>query len=169
MTWLDWVVIAMFVYFTVQGLIKGVAAALLGAVTAALAYVLAAIILPSLGDRLAEATPLPAEWDRLILFVFMFLVFYLLGMLIISTLPGGKRPSLPAQLAGVAAGAVKALVVAMSVVGILLASPLSDAITQDVDRSSVVRYVAAMQKQYIQEVRRISPVPFPPVGPDAKF
>jgi hypothetical protein len=169
MTWLDWVGIAMFVYFIVQGLIKGVAAALLGAVTATLAYVLAAIILPGLGGSLAEATPLPAEWDRLILFVFMFLVFYLLGMLIISVLPGGKQPSLLAQVLGVAAGAVKALVVSMAVVGILLASPLSDAIAQDVERSSVVQYIAAMQKQYVQELRRISPVPFPPVGPDSKF
>jgi uncharacterized membrane protein required for colicin V production len=169
MTWLDWVVIAMFVYFTVQGLIKGAAAALLGALTAVLAYVLSAIVLPSLGGRLAEATPLPAEWDRLILFVFMFLVFYLLGMLIISVLPGGKRPSMPAQVLGVAAGAIKALVVSMAAVGILLASPLSDAMAQDIDRSSLVRYVAVMQKQFIQELRRMSPVPFPPVGPDAKF
>jgi hypothetical protein len=52
---------------------------------------------------------------------------------------------------------------------VLLASPLSDAIAQDVDRSSLVKYIAVMQKQYIQELRRISPVPFPPVGPDAKF
>jgi hypothetical protein len=54
-------------------------------------------------------------------------------------------------------------------VGILQASPFSDAIGQDLGRSSVAGYVAMLQKQYIQDVRRISPVPFPPVGPDSKF
>lgn len=169
MTWLDWAVIALFVYFVVQGLIKGVAAALLGAVTAALAYVLAAILLPTVGAWIEAASPLPPEWDRLAAFVLTFGLFYLLGMLLISVLPGGKRPSAPAQMLGLAGGAVKALVVSMAVVGILLASPLSEAFEQDIDRSPLAKYVAALQQQYIQNIRRASPIPFPPVGPDSKF
>jgi uncharacterized membrane protein required for colicin V production len=169
MTWLDWAVIALFVYFVAQGLIKGVAAALLGAAVAALSYVLAAILLPTVGARIEAASPLPLEWDRLAAFVLTFGISYLLGMLLISILPGGKRPSAPAQMLGLAGGAVKALVVSMAVVGVLLASPLSDAIQQDVDRSPIVKYVATLQQQYIQNIRRASPIPFPPVGPDSKF
>ncbi len=169
MTWLDWAVIALFVYFVVQGLIKGVAAALLGAVAAVLAYVLAAILLPTAGAWIEAASPLPAEWDRLAAFVLTFGLFYLLGMLLISVLPGGKRPSASAQILGLAGGAVKAVVVSMSAVGILLASPLSDAIQQDVDRSPIAKYVATLQQQFIQDIRRASPIPFPPVGPDSKF
>jgi uncharacterized membrane protein required for colicin V production len=169
MTWLDWVVIAMFVYFVVQGLAKGVTAALLGALVAILAYVLAAIFLPVLGDRVAAASPLDPQWDRAVTFVFMFGILYVLGMVMISLLPGGKRPSTFAQLFGLAGGAIKALAVSIAVVGMLQASPWADAIAQDLERSSVAKYVAVLQKQYIQDLRRISPVPFPPVGPDSKF
>ncbi|MDR7420411.1 MAG: CvpA family protein [Armatimonadota bacterium] len=169
MTWLDWVVIAMAVYFVAQGLFKGITAAMLGAVVAFLAYVLAAIFLPVVGERVAAASPLEATWDRTAAFVFMYAVLYVVGMVMISLLPGGKRPNTLAQLLGLIGGAVKWLAVAMSVVGMLQASPLSEGIAQDLERSSVARYVAVLQKQYIQDARRISPVPFPPVGPDSKF
>ena len=169
MTWLDWVVIALFAYFVVQGLVKGVTAALLGAVVAVLAYVIAAIILPVVGERVAAASPMEPQWDRMAAFVVMFLVFYVLGSVMISLLPGGKRPSTLAQLFGVLAGGIKALAVALAVIGVLQASPRADAMAQDLERSSVARYVAVLQKQYIQDLRRISPVPFPPVGPDSKF
>jgi uncharacterized membrane protein required for colicin V production len=169
MTWLDWVVIALFVYFVVQGLVKGVTAALLGALVAILAYVFAAILLPVVGDRVAAASPLEPEWDRMAAFVGTYVVLYVVGSVMISLLPGGKRPSTLAQLFGVAAGAIKALTVALAVIGVLQASPYAVAMAQDLERSSVARYVAVLQKEYIQDLRRISPVPFPPVGPDSKF
>jgi hypothetical protein len=172
MTWLDWAAVALLVYFVVQGLVKGVGAALLGAAAAILAYVLAAIALPSVGGFLVESTLLPRdlapEWRRAVGFVATFGLLYLLFMLLISVLPGAKRPSTPTQILGLAGGVVKAAVVCMTLVGIIQASP-SPGLVADVERSTLVRHVAALQQRYIQDIRRISPIPFPPVGPDSKF
>jgi uncharacterized membrane protein required for colicin V production len=169
MTWLDWVAVAMAVYFVAQGLFKGVTAAALGALAIVVAYVGAALALPAVGSRVEAATPLPAEWARLVGFVLTFLVLYTVLALLISILPGGKRPSLPAQVLGLFAGAAKATVAVLALVGILLASPLSDAFGQDVERSPIVRHVAGLQRQGVQALLRISPAKFPPVGPDHKF
>lgn len=173
MTWLDWVVIALTVYFIAQGLIKGATVAVLGALAAALAYVLAAILLPAVGEMLVKSTLMPQdltpEWRRAAGFTATFGFLYLVFMLLISIMPGAKQPSTPAQMLGLVAGGFKALVVSMAIVGILLASPLSPALGQDVERSALLRFVAGMQKRHIQAVRSISPIPFPPVGPDSKF
>lgn len=169
MTWLDWVAVAMTVYFVAQGLFKGVTAAALGALAMVVAYAVAALALPAVGQRVEAATPLPAEWARLAGFVLTFVVLYTVLALLISILPGGKRPSLPAQVLGLFAGAAKAVVAVLALVGILLASPLSEAFAQDTERSPIVRYAAGLQRQGIQALLRISPVKFPPVGPDHKF
>lgn len=173
MTWLDWVVIALTVYFIAQGLIKGAAAAALGALAAGMAYVLAAVLLPTVGDLLVKSTLMPPdlspEWRRTVGFTVTFAVLYLVFMVLISLTPGAKRPSTPAQILGLVAGGFKALVVSMAVVGLLLATPLSPALAQDVERSAILRFVAGMQKGFIQAIRSVSPIPFPPVGPDSKF
>ncbi len=169
MTWLDWIAVVMLIGFIVQGMFKGGVASLLGAVALVLAYAAAAIAFPALGERITRGSPLPLEWGRTLGFVLAFLVVYTLLALLTSMLPGGKRPGLYAQLLGILTGALKALVAAMAGVGILLASPMFDTIAQDVERSPIVRYVAAAQRGAITHLQRISPIPFPPVGPDHKF
>lgn len=169
MTWLDWIAVVMLLGFMVQGMFKGAVASLLGAVALVLAYAGAAIVFPALGERITKGSPLPLEWGRTLGFVLAFLVAYTLLALLTSILPGGKRPGLYAQLLGILTGALKALVAAMAGAGILLASPMSDTIAQDVERSPIVRYVAAAQRGAITHLQRISPIPFPPVGPDHKF
>lgn len=168
-TWLDWIVVVMLIGFVLQGMFKGGVASLLGAAALVVAYAAAAIVFPTLGERITRGSPLPLEWGRSVGFVLAFLVVYAVMAVLISILPGGKRPGLFAQLLGIFTGALKALVAAMAGVGILLASPLSDAIAQDVERSPIVRYVAAAQRGAIPHLQRISPVPFPPVGPDHRF
>ncbi len=169
MTWLDYLVIALAIFFVVQGLFKGVTTALLSALAIAVAYVGAAIALPTLGDRLAHATPMPEGYGRMAAFIGMFVVMYAVLALAISILPGGKRPSTGAQVLGLFAGAAKALIAAMAAIGILLASPLAGDISKDVERSLIARYVAEYQRTSIQTIVKASPIPFQPVGPDSKF
>lgn len=169
MTWLDWIAVVMLIGFVVQGMFKGGLASLLGAVALVVAYVAAAIAFPALGERITRGTPLPLEWGHTVGFALAFLVAYTLLAVLISILPGGKRPGMYAQLLGTLTGALKALVAAMAGVGILLASPLSEAIAQDIERSPIVRYVAVAQRGAITHLQRISPIPFPPIGPDHKF
>ncbi|MDR7483907.1 MAG: CvpA family protein [Armatimonadota bacterium] len=169
MTWLDWMVVAMLVYFAVQGLFKGVVASGLGGLAIVVSYMGAAAALPIIGDRAAMGTPLPGEWARLIAFIFAFFLLYGICIVLISITPGGKRPTLPSQVLGIVAGVAKAMIAAMAAVGVLLASPLSDAFAKDVERAPLARHVAGLQKRYIQDIRRISPIPFPPIGPDHKF
>jgi uncharacterized membrane protein required for colicin V production len=169
MTWLDWIVIALGIAFMVQGLFKGVTTLLLSALAIVVAYVGAAILLPTLGDRLARATPMPEGWGRMAGFLAIFFVLYVVLGLVISVLPGGKRPASAAQILGLFAGALKALVASMAAVGILLASPLADAFVKDVERSPIAKYVADAQRSSIQDLLNISPIKFPPIGPDSKF
>ncbi len=180
MTWLDWLIIAMTIWFLLQGVLKGGAAALLGALAIIVSYVLAAILLASVGEGIAVALmanikpqELPPEdfarWARMVGFLIPFLIAYVVFSLLINLVPGGKRPSMLAQAAGVFTGLFKALAASMALVGILLASPLSTAMAADVQRSSVARGAADLQRMLISGLRSGSPIQFPPVGPDHKF
>lgn len=174
MTWLDWVVIAMIVYFMIQGLFKGVAAVAMGALAIVVAYIGAGLALPAVGDFLVNVKSpiippdLSPEWRRTVGFTVTFLTIYVVLVLLSSILPGGKRPGLPAQMLGIVGGAVKAVLASMAFIAILLASPLSEAFAKDVERSTIAKYVAALQKDFSRNLRSVSPT-FPPIGPDRKF
>ncbi len=169
MTWLDWFAIALFIGFAVQGLFKGVTTMVLSTLAIAVAYVVAALLLPTLGESLAHATPMPQGWGRMAGFLIVFIVVYVVLSLMISVVPGGKRPASGAQVLGLFVGALKALVATMAGAGILLASPMSDTLAKDIERSSIVRYAADLERSAIRSLVNVSPIKFPPVGPDAKF
>jgi len=176
MTWLDWVMVAMAIWFVLQGLIKGVVVPLLGAAAVVSAYVISAIAMPVAGlpiakwiDSLIVSAEFTEDWARTVGFVVTFVILYAVFSLLISLLPGAKRPEMSGQLLGVGMGLVKALLASMALVGILLASPLAKGVAEDVSRSSVAAHVAVLQREGIQTLRRASPVAFPPYGPDQKF
>ena len=179
MTWLDWLLVAMAIWFVVQGLLKGAVAAVLGALAIVISYVVAAIALPTFGERAAEAMAKmrlvelsaaeAASWGRAAVFAVTFVIAYVVLSLIINILPGGKLPGLQAQVLGVFTGLFKAFVASMALVGFLLASPLSSALSQDAQRSAFMRSVAEAQRTGIQTLQKLSPISFPPVGPDRKF
>jgi uncharacterized membrane protein required for colicin V production len=175
MTWLDWVVIAMIVYFILQGLFKGVAASAMGAVAIIAAFVAAAAFLPSVGAFLVGVKSpiippdLSPEWRRTVGFTATFVLVYVPLLLVISILPGGKRPSTPAQVLGIASGLLKAMVASMVLVGILLASPMSEAIVKDIERSPVAGFAAGLLKNFGRDLQVIARVKLPAVDPDSKF
>ncbi|MBI3998096.1 MAG: CvpA family protein [Armatimonadetes bacterium] len=177
MVWLDWLIVAMAIWFVFQGLVKGAAASLLGALAIVVSYIGAAALLPSFGEvltrflmALIRSEEFTRDWARTVSFVFTFLVGYIILLLLISVLPGAKRPAMQAQVLGVFMGAAKASVAAMALVGILLASPYSEPIMRDIqERSSFAKLAATAQRRSIQVLSQASPIPFPPVGPDHKF
>src|SRR5688572_17755407 len=133
MTYLDWIIIALTLWFVVQGVVKGALAVLLTSLAIVVCYVVAAILMPTLGEGVARALlgsikSLPPGWARLAGFVVPFVLGYGLLSLLISILPGGKQPVLQAQVLGIFVGLIKALVASMALMGILLASPSSEAI-----------------------------------------
>lgn len=176
MTWLDWVMVAMGIWFVLQGLLKGVVVPLLGTLAIIVGYVVSAMAMPVVGipigkwiDSLITSPEFTEEWGRTVGFVTTFTILYAILSLLISLLPGAKRPETSGQLLGTAMGLVKAVVASMAFVGILLASPLAKGIAEDVSRSVLAAPVAAIQRQGIQAARRASPIAFPPYGPDQKF
>jgi len=173
MTWLDWGVIALSVYFVVQGLFKGAPVALLGALAIVVAYLVAALALPGVASVVVNVVRNPTEewtqWGRLIAFVMTFLGVYTVLVLLVSVLPGAKQPATQAQVLGAFGGLLKALAASMAALGILAASPYAGAIAQDLDRSLIAGHVAGMQAKYIQDLRRALPIEFAPIGPDHKF
>lgn len=176
MTWLDWVMVAMAIWFVLQGLIKGVTVSLLGVVAVVAGYVISAMAMPVAGlplakwiDSLISSTEFTEEWARTVGFVVTYVFLYGLFTLLISLLPGAKRPEISGQLLGAAIGVVKALVASMALVGILLASPLAKGVAEDVSRSTVAGHVAALQRDGIQTLRHAIPFTFPAYGPDQKF
>jgi uncharacterized membrane protein required for colicin V production len=176
MTWLDWVMVAMAIWFVLQGLIKGVVVSLLGAVAVVAGYVISAMAMPVAGlpmakwiDSLIVSPEFSEEWARTVGFVATYVILYGLFTVLISLLPGAKRPEISGQLLGAGMGLVKALVASMALVGILLASPLAKGISEDLSRSTVAGHVAVLQREGIQTLRRASPFAFPAYGPDEKF
>jgi len=177
-TWLDWLIVAMTIWFLVQGVLKGATAALLGAVAIAIAFLGSAMLLPGPGSAIAQALLTNIQdlgagagpsWARTIGFLLPFAILYILLLVLINVFPGGKRPSMLAQVIGVFTGLLKALTASMALLGILLASPFSDAMAVDVQRSSMARGIAEFQRLSVQRLSRVSPIPLPPVGLDHKF
>jgi uncharacterized membrane protein required for colicin V production len=176
MTWLDWVMVALAIWFVLQGLLKGFTVAALGAVAVLVAYVGSAVAMPSVGDPLGKwvnnlisSAEFTTEWARTVGFSMVFVFLYALIVLLIGFLPGAKRPEMTGQLLGAGMGLVKALFASAALVGILLASPLSKGVADDLTRSLFAGHVAAIQREGIQTLRNAIPVSFEPYGPDKKF
>ena len=176
MTWLDWVMVAMAIWFVLQGLLKGFTVAALGALAVLVAYIGSAIAMPAVGtpvgkwvDGLISSADFTLEWARTVGFTITFVFVYAILVLLISFLPGAKRPEMTGQLLGAGLGLIKALLASAALVGILLASPLSKGVTEDLSRSLVAGHVAAVQREGIQTLHNAIPVPFEPYGPDKKF
>jgi uncharacterized membrane protein required for colicin V production len=176
MTWLDWVIVVMLVWFMVQGLIKGVTPIALGVLAIFVAFLVATLTLPVIGGALVavKGPLLPPDlepgWRRMLGFVVVFVAVYGLLSLLINILPGGKRPSSPAQILGLAGGVLKATAMSMVLVGALLASPAGDAITKDLQRSALGGFVANLyQKNVGRDLQAATGIKLPAVDPENKF
>jgi hypothetical protein len=176
MTWLDWVIVVMLVWFVIQGLLKGVTPIALGVVVIFAAFLVATLTLPTIGDALVAVKgpllppDLEAGWRRMLGFVVTFAVVYFVLSLLINIMPGGKRPSSPAQILGVAGGVLKAAAMAMVFLGVLLASPSSAAIEKDLERSAFSGFVADLYRKNIgRDLQSATGIKLPAVDPDNKF
>ena len=176
MTWLDWVIVVMIVWFTIQGLLKGITPVALGVLAIIAAFLIATLTLPVIGDALVavKGPLLPPDlepgWRRLLGFVVAFAVVYGVLSLLINILPGGKRPSSPAQILGMAGGILKATTMSMVFVGTLLASPAGDAIAKDLERSALSGFLANLYRKNVgRDIQAATGIKLPAVDPENKF
>jgi hypothetical protein len=176
MTWLDWVIIVLLIWFIVQGLLKGVTPVTLGVLAVFAAFLIATLTLPVIGGALIAVKPpllpqdLVAGWRRMLGFVVTFFATYILLSLLINLMPGGKRPSSPAQILGIAGGVLKAMAMSMVLIGALLASPASDAIAKDLERSPLGGFVADLYRKNLgRDLQSATGIKLPAVDPDNKF
>ncbi len=176
MTWLDWVIVVMLVWFVIQGLLKGVTPVALGVLAILAAFLIATLTLPVLGGMLVavKGPLLPPDlepgWRRMLGFVVTFGVVYFLLSLLIKIMPGGKRPSSPAQLLGVAGGVLKATAMSMVFIGTLLASPASDAVVKDLQRSPIGGFIADLYRKNVgRDLQSATGIKLPAVDPETKF
>jgi hypothetical protein len=176
MTWLDWVIIVMLVWFIIQGLLKGVTPIALGMLAVLASFLIATLTLPVIGDALVAVKgpllppDLEAGWRRLLGFVVTFVVIYGVLSLLINIMPGGKRPSSPAQILGVAGGILKATAMSMVFLGVLLASPAGEAIGKDLERSAFSGFIADLyQKNFGKDLQSATGIKLPGVDPENKF
>jgi hypothetical protein len=168
-TYLDWIVVALALWFVLQGLLKGAATAAFGALAVSAAYVGACVLLAAVVDPLAAALmglvrDLPRDWARTTAFAFVFTVLYGLLLVLFSIVGGAARPEVTGQVLGALVGLVKAAAWGMALAGLFLASPLGTAGMRDVERSLLVRPLAQAQRVTLEALRARSPVPVVPVG-----
>ncbi|MDR7483419.1 MAG: CvpA family protein [Armatimonadota bacterium] len=169
MTYLDWIVVALALWFVLQGLLKGAATAAFGALAVLVAYVGACLLVPAVVDPVARALmglvrDLPRDWARTSAFAVTFLVGYVLLLVLVSIVGGAARPETTGQVLGAFVGLIKAAAWGMALVGLFLASPFGEAGARDVERSVLARPLAQAQRVTIEALRDRSPVPLTPVG-----
>lgn len=176
MTWLDWVIVVMIVWFIIQGLLKGITPVALGVIAVVAAFIVATLTLPVIGGALVavKGPLLPPDledgWRRLLGFVVVFVLVYGVLSLLINIMPGGKRPSSPTQILGMAGGVLKATVMSMVFVATLLASPAGDAIAKDIERSSLSRFIADLYRKNVgRDLQTATGIKLPAVDPENKF
>ncbi len=163
MTWLDWAIVAVLALAALHGLRRGAAVALLGAVGVVAGYLAASAWYPSLALVL-RAVRLPGAWAAAAAFAVLLLgVYAFVGALASALLERGTL-SVSSRLAGLAVGAAKGALLCAALAGWLLASPLHDPVSRDLQRSALAPLAVRVHRDGARALARVLPPALRPLG-----
>ena len=167
MTWIDWVMAAFALFAALQGLRRGLWPALIGVVALVAAYLAASVWYRPLADAARAYLPLSESWAGTLAFLVLFLVTVELAGLVLTLrgVGGEVPPSL--RLLGGAVGAVRGLGLAAALLVVVLASPPSEPVQRDVERSALAPIAVNVYRGGLRALAGILPPAAQPFGTDA--
>lgn len=164
MTWIDWVMVAFTLFAALQGVRRGLWAALIGLVALLAAYLAASVWFRPLAEAVRGYLPLSDGWAAAIAFLVLFLVIVeVVGLILtLRTTPNNVPPA--SRALGLVVGAVRGLTFATALLVVVLASPPSQPVRRDVERSAVAPYAVRAYRGSLGALAALLPPSVQPFG-----
>lgn len=164
MEWLDWTIAAVVVFAALQGFRRGLLVTLVSAVGVIVGYLAASYWYVSLGEIVRRSVDLYGSWVATFSFTVLLLgVYWLIGLAITVAL-AANRLSPASRLLGVIAGLVKGALLAIALLVVAMASPISDPIKTDARRSLLATYALQAHKIGATALDNVLPDAIRPFG-----
>ncbi|MDQ7844098.1 MAG: CvpA family protein [Armatimonadota bacterium] len=164
MTWIDWVIAAFALFAALQGLKRGLLAAVIGIVAVFASYLIASAWYRSLGDAIERTVRFTPAWGDTVAFGGLFLLVYDLVAILTVMAFGGERLPLPSRVSGAVLGFVRGTMLAAALLIIAAAAPFGDPIRRDLERSTVAPVALAVYRGGLRAVAALLPSTAKPFG-----
>jgi uncharacterized membrane protein required for colicin V production len=166
MTWIDWVMVAFVLFAALQGIRRGLWAALIGIVALLAAYLAASVWFHPLAEAIRGYLPLSDSWAAAIAFLVLFVVIVEVVSLIVTLRTTANNVPPASRVLGLAVGAVRGLTLSTALLVVVLASPPSEPVRRDVDRSAVAPYAVNAYRGGLRALAAVLPPTAQPFGTD---
>lgn len=166
MSWVDWALVAFALFAALQGLRRGVWAALIGVAGVVVSYLIASALFKPIGSLIHGYLRLSQSWsESLAMGLLLFLFYNVIAVLTVMAI-GSERVPAPSRFLGVAVGALRGVMLGTAVLIIVLASPPGQPIRRDIGRSSIARHTLAASRDGLRSIARVFPRNMQPFGID---
>jgi uncharacterized membrane protein required for colicin V production len=166
MTWIDWVMVAFALFAALQGIRRGLWAALTGIVALLAAYLAASVWFRSLAGAIRGYLPLTESWAAAIAFLALFLVIVELASLVVTLRTSANNIPPASRALGLAVGAVRGMTLATALLVVVLASPPAEPVRRDVDRSAIAPHAVNAYRGGLRALAVVLPPTAQPFGTD---
>jgi uncharacterized membrane protein required for colicin V production len=165
-TWIDWVMAAFALFAALQGVRRGLWPAVIGVVAVPAAYLAASVWYRAVAAAVRGYLPLSDSWAAAISFLLILLVGVELVSLILTLRTTPYNVSPPSRAVGLAAGALRGMLLATAVLLVALAAPPSAPVRRDVDRSVIAPQAVRAYREGLRALSRVLPSTVQPFGVD---
>lgn len=157
MTWVDWAIAAFALFAALQGLRRGLMAALIGILAVLAAYLVASVWYQSLGAFIHTSVRLSPSWSDTVAFAALLLLVYdVIAVLVILAIRAQGVP-VALRLSGMLVGALRGVVLASALLIVALASPSAEPLRSDVERSAIAPYVVTAYREGLRALAGVLP------------
>ncbi len=166
MTWIDWVIAAFVLFAALQGLRRGLWAAVRGVIAVIAAYIAASVWYRPLAEGARRYLPLSPSWAAAAAFLVVLLVVVEVIGLFVTLRTTTANVSTASRVLGLVVGGLRGITLAAALLIILLASPPSAPVQRDVDRSAIAPYAVNAGRASLRALAGILPRALRPFGVD---
>lgn len=157
MTWVDWAIAAFALFAALQGLRRGLLAALIGILAVVAAYLVASAWYEPLGAFLHDSVRLSPSWSDTVAFAALLLLVYDVIAILVVMAIRADRVRAALRLSGMVVGALRGVVLASALLVVALASPPAEPLRRDVDRSAIAPYAVTAYRGGLRTLAGVLP------------
>jgi len=163
-TWIDWVIAAFALFAALQGLKRGLLAALIGIVAVLASYLIASAWYHPIGDFVERSVRLSPAWGDTVAFAGLFLLAYDIVAVLTIMGVGDERIPLPSRISGMILGIVRGTLLATALLIIAQASPPGEPIRRDAERSTIAPVAMEAYRGGLRALGGLLPPSIQPFG-----
>lgn len=166
MSWIDWAIVAFALFAALQGLRRGVWAALIGVAAVIVSYLIASALYHPVGSLIHRFLRLSQGWSDTAAFALLLFLFYNVIAVLTMMAIGSERVPAPSRFLGMAVGAFRGVMLGTAVLIIALASPPGQPLRRDVGRSSIAPHTVTAYRGGLRSLAKVFPRNMQPFGTD---